>query len=192
MSEGKHLRDTLGTAAYHSCSTGCAADAVPSMAAVGMCSGAHFQQVVITCLSGCSSASEEYMGSTLSLECNQPGSINDCLMLSKHDLWLYETIALMFVGTIYYLQSLIFHLIFGHKIVLIHMFSGTGNVNGQSQLFVQHCLCFLLGAGRDLSCSDAVASWELYLAASMRAGKLQPFKSSYEVRALQLLQLLAS
>ena len=35
MSEGKYLRDTLGTAAHHSCSIGCAADAVPGMAAGG-------------------------------------------------------------------------------------------------------------------------------------------------------------
>lgn len=53
-------------------------------------------------------------------------------MLSKHDLWLCETIALMFVGAIYYLQSLIFHLIFGLKVVLMHMFSDACNVNGQS------------------------------------------------------------
>lgn len=53
-------------------------------------------------------------------------------MLSKHDLWLCETVVLMLVGAIYYVQSLIFHLIFGLKVVLIHMFSDVDSINKQN------------------------------------------------------------
>lgn len=59
-------------------------------------------------------------------------SVTDWLMLTKYDLWLCETIVLMLVGAVYYVQCLIFNLIFGLKVVLIHMFSDADNVNQQN------------------------------------------------------------
>lgn len=139
MSEDKCLGEILGPA--RSAVQGVLLMQSHESQLVVICSGAHFQQAVITGLGGCPPLApwqlsvpekkSRWAVNLLWIE-NYTQSITDWLMLSKHDLWLCETVILMLVGAIYFVQSLIFHLIFGLKVVLIHMFSDADNVNRQN------------------------------------------------------------
>jgi len=107
---------------------------------VVICSGASFQQAAITGLGECPplaswqlSVPEKKSRWAVNLlwKENYSRSIADWLMLSKHDLWLCETVVLVLIGAIFSVQSLIFHVTFGFKVVPIHMYSDADNVNSR-------------------------------------------------------------
>lgn len=114
-------------------------------------------------------------------------------MSSKHDLLLCKVVVLMLAGAIYYVQTLIFHLVFGIKVFLIDMFSDVGNVNKQNQLsntvigflweLAVVCLAMTWLKAGSCICTPA---------ANVRVWTRLPSDSSHEVRALPLFQLLAS